>query len=54
MNLPDLGAVDWFAVLTGWLLLGLLLASRLGRVIKQVEKSRPRPETFTADTPEER
>ncbi len=44
MTLPDLGTVDWFAVLTAWLILGLLIGARLGLVIRCADETRLRPD----------
>ncbi len=43
-TLYDLQAVDWFAILTGWLILGLLIGARLGLVIRRADESAARPE----------
>ncbi len=42
--IPDLGTVDWFAILTAWLILALLIGARLGLIIRRADETAPRPE----------
>ncbi len=44
MTFLGLHTVDWFYVLSAWLILGLLIGARLGLIIRRADETAPSPE----------